>query len=217
MRSLNLGSVVLAGLVGTAAMTILMYAAPLMGLPAMDIMAALGSLVPGAPTYAVGALMHFGIGVTLALLYAALFASRLPGPGWLRGALFSLLPWLFAITLMAPTMAVIQSALQPEAQAGVVANPCAARPANPCAAPPAGRPAPANPSAVPANPCGPAALNPCGVAAAPAKAGTDSTGPGPWTVRLMSLVSHLVFGAVVGSLYRRRETESEEVSCACGS
>ena len=57
----------------------------------MDIMAALGSLVPGAPTYAVGALMHFGIGVTLALLYAALFASRLPGPGWLRGALFSLL------------------------------------------------------------------------------------------------------------------------------
>jgi len=49
------------------------------------------------------------IGLTLALLYASLFAGRLPGPGWFRGALFSLLPWLFAITLMAPTMAAVQS------------------------------------------------------------------------------------------------------------
>lgn len=216
MRSLNLGSAVLAGLAGTAAMTVLMYAAPLVGLPAMDIMAVLGSLVPGAPTYAVGALMHSGIGVTLALLYAALFAGRLPGPGWLRGAVFAVLPWLFAITLMAPTMAAIQSALQPEAQAAVVANPCAAAPANPCAAAPAGRLAPANPSAVPANPCAPAALNPCGVGSGPGKAQAGPAGPGPGTVRLMSLMSHLVFGAVVGALYRRRETApAEEVSCSC--
>ncbi len=219
MRSLNPGSAVLAGLAGTAVMTILMYAGPLIGLPSMDIMGALGSLVPGAPTYLVGGLVHFGIGVTLALLYALLFAGRLPGPGWFRGALFSLLPWLFAITLMAPTMAALQSVLQPEAQAGLAANPCAARPANPCAAPqPATRLTPGNPSALPANPCAsaPVAMNPCAVGAAPGRAAAGPAGPGPWTVRLMSLASHLVFGAVVGTLYRWREQPTgEEVSCGC--
>lgn len=219
MRSLNLRSAVLAGLAGTAVMTLLMYAAPLIGLPSMDIMGALGSLLPGAPPYLVGGFIHFGIGLTLALLYASLFAGRLPGPGWFRGALFSLLPWLFAITLMAPTMAAIQSVLQPEAHAALTANPCAPRPANPCAAPQtSARLAPSNPSALPANPCAPApaAMNPCGVAAAPGKAAAGLAGPRPWTVRLMSLTSHLVFGAVVGTLYRRREQPTgEEVSCGC--
>ncbi len=217
MRSLNPGSAVLAGLAGTAVMTILMSAAPLVGLPPMDIMGALGSLVPGAPTYLVGGFIHFGIGVTLAILYALLFASRLPGPGWLRGALFSLLPWLFAITLMAPTMAAIQSVLQPEAQAALPANPCAASPANPCGAPqPAARLTPSNPSARPANPCDSttAPTNPCAVAAAPGRPAGSPAAPGPWTVRLMSLANHLVFGALVGALYRRREV-SEEAACSC--
>jgi len=51
-----------------------------------------------------GSLIHIGIGISLALVYALLFASWLPGPGWLRGALFSLLPWLFAITLLGPSL-----------------------------------------------------------------------------------------------------------------
>lgn len=217
MRSLNPGSAVLAGLAGTAVMTILMYAAPVVGLPSMDIMGALGSLVPGAPTYLVGAFIHFGIGVSLAMFYALFFASRLPGPGWLRGAFFSVLPWLFAITLMAPTMAAIQSVLQPEAQAALPANPCAASPANPCGVPrPAARLTPSNPSARPANPCASAttATNPCAVAAAPGRPGGSPATPGPWTVRLMSLANHLVFGALVGGLYRRREV-SEEAVCSC--
>ncbi len=219
MRSLNLRSAVLAGLAGTAVMTLLMYAAPLIGLPSMDIMGALGSLLPGAPTYLVGGSIHLGIGLTLALLYASLFAGRLPGPGWFRGALFSLLPWLFAITLMAPTMAAIQSVLQPEAHAALAANPCAARPANPCAAPRSTtRLTPGIPSALPANPCAPApaAMNPCGVATGPRSGAPGQGAPGPWTVRLMSLISHLVFGAVVGALYRGRdEATGEEVSCGC--
>lgn len=82
-------------------MTALMYAAPLMGLPPMDLLLALGSLLPiGISPYLAGGLMHLATGVILSLLYAVVFERLLPGPQWLRGATFSLAPWIFAITLM---------------------------------------------------------------------------------------------------------------------
>lgn len=180
MKSLNLGSAIFAGVIGTLAMTVLMYAAPLMGLPPMDLLQALGSTVPlGISPYVVGGLIHLAIGVILALLYATVFERVMPGPRWLRGAAFSLVPWVFAITLMGPAMAWLQDAVGP-AEAQVVANPCAIQPkaVNPCVAAPR-----------PANPC--AAANP---AAEPAS---------PWILRMMSLMAHLVYGAVVASVYRR--------------
>ncbi len=98
MKTLDLRSAVLAGAVGTVAMTAPMYAAPLMGLPPVDLLLALGSLLLlGTSPYLIGGLMHLATGVTLALLYAVVFARMLPGPRWLRGATFSLLPRLFAI------------------------------------------------------------------------------------------------------------------------
>ncbi len=185
MKSLNLGSAMLAGLVGTLAMTALMYAAPLMGLPPMDLLQALGGVFPmGISPYVVGGLMHLGIGVTLALLYAVIFERILPGPRWLRGAMFSFLPWLFAITLMGPAMAWVQAAANPPAEAQRVANPCgASKPANPCGV---------RPPTKLANPA-----NPCGAVASGAQV------PSPWLLRMMSLMAHLVYGAVMGSLYRR--------------
>lgn len=184
MKIHDLGSAILAGAIGTVAMTVLMYAAPLMGLPPMDLLLALGSMVPvGISPYLVGGLMHLAIGVTLAVLYAAILERVLPGPRWARGAVFSLLPWFFAITLMGPMMAWVQTAIVP-AEAQVVVNPCAAQPkaVNPCAA------------------AAPKPLNPCA-------AGTQTAGaPHPWLLRTMSLMAHLLYGGVVAVVYRRQRS-----------
>jgi hypothetical protein len=189
MKSLNVGSAVLAGAIGTVAMTALMYAAPLMGLPPMDLLLALGSLLPtGTSPYLVGGLMHLATGVILALLYAVVFERLLPGPQWLRGVTFSLAPWIFAITLMAPAMAWVQDVVSP-AEARAI-NPCSPRPtpqaANPCAIRPN-----AGTSVRPANPC-----------AAGAAEGTEAASP--WLLRMMSLMAHLVYGGIVGLVYQRR-------------
>jgi len=167
-------------------MTGLMYAAPLMGLPKMDLLSALGGLFPlGVSPYVVGGVIHLGIGVTLAVLYAVIFERILPGPRWARGAVFALLPWLFAITLMGPAMAWVEAAVNPTTNAQQVVNPCGApKPANPCGIQPKA-----------ANPCGAVASGPVGTGAAAA--------PSPWLLRMMSLMAHLVYGGIVGSLYRR--------------
>lgn len=207
MNRLNLKSAIVAGALATLAMTALMYAAPLMGLPAMDLLGALGGMLPiGLPPYLLGAAMHLGIGVTLAVLYALAFERFLPGPRWLRGAAFSLLPWLFAVTLMGPAMAWLQQTVgtaearvlgNAGAARSATVNPCAAR--NPCAA--------ANPCAAPtqrpANPC--AAVNPCAAANSAAAAAS------PWVLRLMSLVAHIVFGAVLATVYRPRAADQDHV------
>lgn len=94
--------------------------------------------------------MHLAVGMVLALVYAAIFDRVLPGPRWVRGAAFSLLPWLFAITLMAPGMEWLQATVEP-AEARMFVSPGASgRPANPCsvkAAPPAANPCAIGPKA----------------------------------------------------------------------
>lgn len=99
---LNLGKAVMAGLAGTVMMTVLMLMAPRMGMPPMNIGAMLGSVMGG--NVALGWMAHFVIGVVLAVGYAAVFAGRLPGPAVVRGALFSLLPWLMAQVVVMPMM-----------------------------------------------------------------------------------------------------------------
>ncbi len=191
MKSVRWGSAIVAGLVGTLTMTALMYAAPLMGLPQMDLLQALGGVFPlGISPYVMGGLIHLGIGVTLAVLYAGLFERILPGPRWARGAVFALLPWLFAITLMAPAMAWVEAAVTPPAKVQQAVNPCGvSKPANPCGIQPKA-----------ANPCGAVAPKPSNAGTA---AGTDAPAPSAWLLRMMSLMAHLVYGGILGSLYRR--------------
>lgn len=221
-KKLNFRSALKAGIIATGAMTLLMYTAPLMGLPKMDIMLALGSLFPGKISpYIPGAILHFGIGIVLALLYALFFASLLPGPRWVRGALYAFLPWLLTIFAMSPLMAMVQSWTTP-AMAGQAINPCAVvnpcgvltRPINPCTPPSAltnpcnpGQPQAVNPCAAQtaqaANPCSAVTqqpLNPCGVA------GSAQTVSNPVAIRLMSLISHLLYGTILGLFYRPRQT-----------
>jgi len=171
-------------------MTVLMYGWPLVGLPSMDIMAVLGGVFPfNISPYVMGSLVHVGIGISLAFIYALFFDPWLPGPGWLRGALFSLVPWIFTITLLSPGLQIASDLFKGKEAVAAnpcsVSNPCAVRPANPCAA------SAGNPCAVKGNPC--AAANPCG-------AGNASTGgPSP---QAMSLLVHLFYGVVLGAAYR---------------
>ncbi len=102
MSRLNWTHAIVGGLVATAVMTVLMLAAPRMGLPPMNIGAMLGSVMGGS--LVLGWMAHFMIGTILAVVYAAFLATRLPGAGFVRGALYALLPWLMAELVVMPMM-----------------------------------------------------------------------------------------------------------------
>jgi uncharacterized membrane protein YagU involved in acid resistance len=101
-ENINLKRAVFAGLAGTVAMTGLMLAAPMMGMPRMNIGEMLGSMMGGVT--ALGWAAHFMIGTALAVAYAAFFAERLSGPAVVRGMLFGLAPWLLAQLVVMPMM-----------------------------------------------------------------------------------------------------------------
>lgn len=86
MSNLNFGRIILAGLVGTAVMTMLMLAAPLMGMPNMPIGEMLGSFLRIGAVAGWG--MHVLIGLTLAVIYAGFLANQLPGALAVRGAIY---------------------------------------------------------------------------------------------------------------------------------
>jgi hypothetical protein len=86
------GSAILAGVVATAAMTVLMYMGKATGMP-MDIPRMLGSMVVDTEGGAVvviglGLIIHFMMGVVFATVYALLFDAFGIDPSWLWGALF---------------------------------------------------------------------------------------------------------------------------------
>jgi hypothetical protein len=102
MSSLNAKRAIVAGVAGTAAMTMVMVMAPLMGLPPMNVGAMLGSVMGGSVV--LGWTAHAMIGVVLAVIYGFAFAGRLPGPGPLRGMAFGVAPWLLAQVVVMPMM-----------------------------------------------------------------------------------------------------------------
>lgn len=102
MAKPNLGRGLLAGAVGTAAITMLMLGAPLMGMPKMPIGEMLGSFLHIGS--AAGWAMHVVIGLVLALIYAGWFATRLPGGPALRGAIYGFGVFLVAQVVVTPVM-----------------------------------------------------------------------------------------------------------------
>jgi uncharacterized membrane protein YagU involved in acid resistance len=92
-----------AGLAGTAAMTAVgIWAAPMMGIPRMNPAEMLAGQMGG--NLALGWVAHLMIGSILALLYRLLAADRLPGIPAMRGAVYSLAPWLMAQVVVMPMM-----------------------------------------------------------------------------------------------------------------
>jgi uncharacterized membrane protein YagU involved in acid resistance len=79
-----------------------MFVAPMMGMPPMNPAEMLAGQMGGM--IALGWAAHMMIGVILAVAYAALAAPTLPGAPWLRGAVFSMAPWLVAQLMVMPMM-----------------------------------------------------------------------------------------------------------------
>jgi uncharacterized membrane protein YagU involved in acid resistance len=95
------------GLVGTAAMTVLLMVEPLVGLPKVAIGQVLSTALGLTPAYltvgaAVGWIIDFLIGVAFALLYAGVFARRLPGAALTRGAIYGVLVFILAQLVFMP-------------------------------------------------------------------------------------------------------------------
>lgn len=96
------GRAVLAGIAGTAVMTIVAaWVAPMMGMPPMNPAEMLAGSMGGS--LALGWIAHFMIGTILALIYAAV-APALPGPPAARGALYGIAPFLVAQIVVMPMM-----------------------------------------------------------------------------------------------------------------
>jgi hypothetical protein len=95
--------VLAAGVLGTLVMTVVgVYVAPLMGMPPMNPADLLASQMGGVEV--LGWIGHLMIGVVVAVIFAKLLFGRLPGPGVLQGALFSIAPWLMAQLIVMPMM-----------------------------------------------------------------------------------------------------------------
>ena len=89
------------GIAGTAAMTMVTWIAPMMGMPKMSPPAML-SMMMGFPIV-VGWLMHFMIGITFALMYAFIIISVLKkiSNNILKGAIFGMFAFIFGQIMIA--------------------------------------------------------------------------------------------------------------------
>jgi len=86
MGNVDFKKLIIASISGTAAMTVVMLMAPMMGVPKMDMGEMLGTMNPMIPmSYMMGWVMHFIIGIALTWFYAAFLIDRLPSDGWKRG------------------------------------------------------------------------------------------------------------------------------------
>lgn len=98
------GKAVLGGLVGTLAMTVMMYwVGPLMGFMKMDIAQSLGSMTGIGWTG--GLIAHFMLGTLIfPAIYVFLLYRPLPGTPIARGAIWGGILWLLAQLIVMPIM-----------------------------------------------------------------------------------------------------------------
>jgi len=104
---MNARRATIAGVLGTLAMTMLFFLEPLLGLPKMAeggiLSTVMSASVANLPVGFVGGwIIHFAVGIGLALLYAVLAERRLPGPPILRGMLYGALVFVAAQVLLMP-------------------------------------------------------------------------------------------------------------------
>lgn len=94
---------VVAGMIGSAVMSgVGLWGAPMMGMQKMNPADLLAMQMGGSAV--AGWIAHLMIGAILAVIYLDIAVSRLPGPPAIRGALFSIAPWLLAQVVMMPIM-----------------------------------------------------------------------------------------------------------------
>lgn len=104
---MNAARAAAAGLVGTGVMTALLLVEPSVGLPKIAMGQVLSTSLGAASAHltigpAVGWVLHFVIGMMLALAYAAYFDRRLPGTPLTRGMLYGVLVFVAAQLVFMP-------------------------------------------------------------------------------------------------------------------
>jgi uncharacterized membrane protein YagU involved in acid resistance len=98
----NLGRLILAGFLGTVAITAVMYfVAPLLIGEPMDIAAILGRTL--GTTWTVGMLLHFVNGtIIFPLIYSFILWNFLPGTPTAKGTTWGVILWFLAQTIVMP-------------------------------------------------------------------------------------------------------------------
>ena len=96
-----------AGAIGTGVMTALWLVEPSVGLPTIAVGQILSTFMSVSVAHlgvgaAGGWIIHLLFGILLALIYARFFASRLPGPTIVRGAVYGLIVFAMAQTVFMP-------------------------------------------------------------------------------------------------------------------
>lgn len=99
---INVKRTVLGGLAGTVVLTMMMYfVAPMMLGHTMDIAAMVGGMMGGS--WALGMAVHWMLGVIVfPLFYGSVVYKLLPGTPIARGAIWGMLLWLIAQTMVMP-------------------------------------------------------------------------------------------------------------------
>lgn len=95
-------SAIIAGLIGTVGMTILMFIAPMMGLPKMDIISMLGTMFTTNKSAAtiIGVVIHFMMGAVFGIIYALLWSFGIGTSTWLWGLIFGAVHGLMVAFMM---------------------------------------------------------------------------------------------------------------------
>jgi hypothetical protein len=91
--TMNVLGAVVAGLVGTMAISMVMAMAPKMGMPKMDIVDMLSTMF-GKPNLPMGWMMHFMMGIVFALIYSFFWSVGVGSSTWLNGLIFGAVHWL---------------------------------------------------------------------------------------------------------------------------
>ncbi len=100
-----------AGFVATLVMTLIMYVAPMMGMPKMDVAAMLGNFITGLPAepfnaaWNLGMLIHFIDGtIIFSLIYVFTLYRMMPGRVVQSGTLFGIALWFLSQIIVMPIM-----------------------------------------------------------------------------------------------------------------
>ena len=97
----NIGKGIFAGLIATVVMTMIMYMAPLMGMPKMDVAGMLSDMMH-LPWIA-GMVIHFMNGaIIFPLIYVFILYKVLPGNGLVKGIVWGVLLFVIAQVMVMP-------------------------------------------------------------------------------------------------------------------